>query len=258
MPHLDPDRLVLLALNEVSPDARESEHLAGCDDCRAELTATRETVGLARRTDGLRDLDAPPEELWERIAAQAFATAPAGLADAAPTAARPAGSARPPRARVRVPRTPATGPAGRSRSRWRLALVALAAAVIGVAGTVAVQSIVRRDADRVVALASLAPQPAAPATAHGAVQVVDTGHGLQLRVTLSGMPAPAGYYTVWLYDGGQVMIPVGSPGTAPLNVPAAADNLDVFRIVDVSAQNLGQQEHGTSMLQGVLRHRPAG
>jgi hypothetical protein len=42
----------------------------------------------------------------------------------------------------------------------------------------------------------------------------------------------------------------GTAGT----VPASATNLDKFRIVDISAQQFGQQEHGTSMLQGTL-HR---
>ena len=50
------------------------------------------------------------------------------------------------------------------------------------------------------------------------------------------------------------MIPVGSPGPAPLNVPAAADNLAVYHIVDISAQNVGEQEHGRSLLRGIL-HR---
>ena len=73
-----------------------------------------------------------------------------------------------------------------------------------------------------------------------------------MRLSLSGMPAATGYCTVWLYDGGTVMIPIGSPGPAPLNVPAAASDLTRFRVVDISAQELGQQQHGISMLQGRL------
>jgi hypothetical protein len=106
----------------------------------------------------------------------------------------------------------------------------------------------------VVAQADLLPQAAAPGTAHGTATIVDTGHGLQMRLSLSGMPAATGYYTVWLYDGGTVMIPIGSPGPAPLNVPAAASDLTRFRVVDISAQQLGQQQHGTSMLQGRLEN----
>ena len=88
---------------------------------------------------------------------------------------------------------------------------------------------------------------------HGKVQVVDIGHGLELRVAMTGVPTPTGFCTVWLYDGGSIMIPVGSPGYAALDVPAAATDLERFHIVDISVQRLGQQEHGTSMLRGNLQ-----
>ncbi len=216
MSHLDPDRLVLLAIGEQAPSASETEHLETCKACREDLAANRRTVLIGRQTEHLRDRPDPPEELWDRIAAEVF----------------PAAAPRP------------------ERRRWRLALVAAAMAVIGVAAGVQWAG---HKSERVVAEADLLPSTAAPAGAHGTATIVDTGHGLQLRLDLAGMPTPAGYYTVWLYDGRTVMIPIGSPGPAPLNIPAAARDLDDFRIVDVSAQRLGQQEHGTSMLQGVLR-----
>jgi len=218
VPHLDPDRLVLLALGEQPPSPPETAHLDTCKACRTDLAANRETVLIGRETEHVRDLPDPPEALWDRIAAEAF---------------------------------PAPVPAPRpERRRWRLALVAAVMVVIGIAA--GVQWAGHRRA-RVVAEAELRPSSAAPAGAHGTATIVDTGHGLQLRLDLSGMPTTTGYYTVWLYDGRTVMIPIGSPGPAPLNIPAAARDLDEFRIVDVSAQRLGQQEHGTSMLQGVLR-----
>jgi hypothetical protein len=124
--------------------------------------------------------------------------------------------------------------------------------VLGVVGTIGVQWIRRQDTQRVIAEADLTPQSAAPRSAHGTAKIIDTGHGLQMRIDVAGMPETSGYYTVWLFDGGNIMIPIGSPGTAPLNLPATAGDLTKFRIVDVSAQNLGQQEHGVSMLQGEL------
>jgi len=218
--HLDPDRLVLIALGEQSTDPAEDHHLAGCDACRDDLTATHNVADIARRSEDLNDLPAASSGLWQRVAAEAF-TEPA--------------------------------PAARSRSsrRLRLVLVAAVALVLGIAGTAGVTWLAG-DHAQVVAEADLAPQAAAPGGAHGTVTVVDTGHGLQLRVTVTGMPTVTGYYTVWLYDGGSVMIPIGSPGGAALNVPAAAADLTRFHIVDISLQRLGQQEHGTSMLQGTL------
>ena len=220
MTHLDPDRLVLVALGEQTTDPAEDHHLAGCDVCRDNLSATHTVADIARHSEDLNDLPTASAGLWRRVAAEAF-TEPAPAARSQP------------------------------RRRFRLVLVAAAALVLGIAGTVGVTWLAG-DHARVVAEADLAPQAAAPGGAHGTVKVVDTGQGLQLRVTMTGMPTAAGYYTVWLYDGGSVMIPIGSPGGAALNVPAAATDLTRFHVVDISLQRLGQQEHGTSMLQGTL------
>lgn len=222
MPHLDPDRLVLIALGEQAPSTEEAGHLDHCTACAADLAATRTVAGVGRDSHHLRELPPPPEDLWQRIAEEAFATPVAPLKPAA------------------------------KGSRRSYALVAAIAAIIGVGVTVIVQQAHRGDTRKVVAEADLTPQKSAPPGAHGTAQIIDTGHGLQMRVDIVGMPATVGYYTVWLYDGGDVMIPIGSPGAGALNLPAAADDLTKFGIVDISAQKLGQQEHGTSMLQGKL------
>jgi Anti-sigma-K factor rskA len=261
--HLEPDRLILLALDEEQPDAAAADHLADCPACRSELEATRHVAGLAR--DPVT-LPAPSPGLWDRIAAEAFEPTP-------PRAAPPPAPKAPPGVQTEVPaevptevptempprRAPEapvrTLPAPRRRfPRRPFALVAAACLALGVVGTAAVDRLVEsRDGARVVAIADLAPQPGAPAGAHGTAEVVDTGHGLQVRVTVQGVPSGPGYYTVWVYDGRDVMIPLGSPGQAPLNLPPAASDLGVFHIVDVSAQDLGQQQHGRSVLQGQLR-----
>jgi len=242
VPHVDPDRLMLLALGEGSPDPADAAHLDHCSTCRDELDAVRHVTEIARDGETLRQLPAPPAALWDRIAAEAFAGSDA------PGAPAPA------------PGAPAPGPADdrhRWRGRWRPLLLAAAALVVGVVGTVGVLRLMPdrdQDAGRVVARADLLPLAGAPGGAHGSAQVIDTGHGLQVEVDVEGMPATSGYYTVWIYDGKDVMIPLGSPGTARLNLPPAAGDLDVFHVVDVSAQALGQQQHGRSMLQGTL-HR---
>jgi anti-sigma-K factor RskA len=63
------------ALDALDPDDRRAfeEHLADCDDCRAELASVRETVGaLALATDG----PAPPADLRARIVSAARAEPP--------------------------------------------------------------------------------------------------------------------------------------------------------------------------------------
>jgi len=223
VPHLDPERLVLIALGEQDPSAPDLEHLRACAACGADLDAIRATVAVGRESEHVRDLPAPPEHVWSRIAARTFGERPAE-----------------------------ERPVRRTGGRRRLLVAAAAAVVFVAAAGAAIAWAAGRGGDRVVAEADLVAQPGAPATAKGRATIVDTGHGLQMRLAMSGMPAPSGYYTVWLYDGRTVMIPIGSPGSAPLNVPAAAADLATFSIVDVSAQRLGQQEHGTSMLQGRL------
>jgi len=238
--HLDRDRLVLIAIGDDRPDEGEEMHLAACDVCHDEVTRTDKVADLARHSEDLLDLPTPSNGLWDRIAVEAF------------TPSHPEPAAQPAPSRRAATATRRAG--WRPGPRLRLALVAALALVLGIAGTAIVNRLVGGDHAQVVARADLLRQPSAPPGAHGTVEVVDTGHGLQLRATMSGMPTPSGYYTVWLFDGGTVMIPVGSPGDAPLNIPASATNLDKFHIVDISAQQLGQQEHGTSMLQGTL-HR---
>jgi hypothetical protein len=239
--HLDPDRLILLALGEEDTTTAEAGHLDRCPVCRAELDSTRTVVSVARDGASLRDLPAPAPAVWDRIAAEALG----------PAAATPPGPV------ALAPLPPVVRPARPSRRMPRRAVLALAAAaclVLGAFGATGLQALLRRgDGVRVLAQAELTAQPGAPSGAHGTARVIDTGHGRQLEIAIDGVPVPPGYYTVWIYDGRDVMIPLGSPGAEPLNIPAAADDLDVFHVVDVSAQELGQQQHGRSVLQGSLR-----
>ncbi len=251
MLHLDPEQIVLFALGEQDPSTPGFDHLYECAGCGRDLSATQAAVRIGRDSQHVRQLPQPSEELWSRIVGQAFTTPTQHSAPAAlPNSARPrvtSGNTNPRHQRTRPPRSPRS-----ASQRWRTAVMASAAVVIGAVAVVGTLWVRQPDAERVVAEADLVPQTAAPRTAHGTAQIINTGHGLQLRVAMTGMPATTGYYTAWLYDGGSVMVPLGSPGSAPLNLPAATGDLTQFQIVDISAQRLGQQEHGTSMLQGRL------
>lgn len=258
MSHVDHDRLVLLALGEQPAGAAETDHLDGCAGCRSALAQLRTVAEIGRGTHELRELAEPPAALWDRIAAEAFGAAPGrreggGTAPARPEDGRPAGTPAPPAA---------TGPGrtagGRSRRGLRLALVAVLAAVLGAVGAVAVTDVLRRDstAERLVSGADLSPLSQAPGNAGGNARIVATGTGRELRVSVHGMPAPRGFYEIWLYDPrGGAMVPMGNlgpAGSAVLPVPATID-LGRFTVVDVSAQELnGDPTHGQSMLRGTL------
>jgi anti-sigma-K factor RskA len=224
--HADPDLLTLLALGETVRDETVEDHLRACATCRSELAALREVAAIGRETRVDRDLPMPSEDVWARIADQT-------AQDTSPVV-----------------------PLRRPARRWRAFLaVAAAAAVVGAAGAVAVDRITTTPvtSEQVLAQVDLARLATAPASAQGSARIVRTDGRTLLRVSVDGMPAPDGLYQVWLFDGGTRMIPLGvlTSGQADMPVPETVD-LNVYTVVDVSAQRWGQQEHGTSMLQGKL------
>ena len=230
MQHLDPDRLVLLALSEEAADTDESVHLAECPGCSAEIDDLRHVAELGAETQGLRALPPPPERVWAGI--EAAVTAP-------------------------VRRLPQ-----RRERRWVLpVLAAAAAAVLAIAGTVTVQRFTDRPAPpTVTAKASLSRLGGAPVAAAGAAEVIG---GERLRVDVRNLPLTTGYYEVWLIDPDDTtrMMAMGNLSGAALSgaadvvlpVPPGAD-LNRYRLVDVSAEGFdGDAAHsGKSLLRGQL------
>src|SRR5919107_1327563 len=212
--HLDPDRLVLLALSESTAESDEAVHLQGCAGCRAELDALQHVAEVGAETQGLVDLPRPPERVWAGIAA----------------ATRQIKEPRPDAVRAELP-------ARRRRRRWLApALSAAAAAILAVAGTVAVVEFADRQ-PAVTAQASLAPLSSAPPNARGEAKVLADG---ELEVDVSGVPLTTGYYEVWLIDPDDIrkMVSIGSLADRPdvtLPIPPGTD-LNRYRLVDVSAE----------------------
>ncbi|MGW5723660.1 anti-sigma factor domain-containing protein [Amycolatopsis sp. NPDC003865] len=239
MTHPDPDRLALLALDEQPPAPAEAAHLDSCPGCRDEVESLRAVVDLGRESCEETSLPPVPEAVWDRIAADT------GQPSRTPSDDHTAPV---------VPLAPAIGrPARRRFGRGaRYAAVAAAAAAIGVAATAIV--VTAGESERVVAEAQLNRQAPAPAGASGRVRIVDAGEGtLRLKVQLTGMPAPAGLYEIWLFDGSTTMIPLGVTAGSEADVAVPANvTWNRFPVVDISAQQLGQQEHGVSMLQGTF------
>ncbi len=292
MPHLDHDQLVLLALGDEPLTGDAAAHLDTCVDCASELATLRHVAGLGGETEELHDLPAPPEHVWAAIATQALGAAPtptrpdvggrharpdggsgaSGPDAGPPTSAGPgshvSGSNGPNSTAPGSTRPGSTGPGstgpgsagpGRRGARGlvRLALVALIGAVLGVGATLGVQALRDNDsssAPAVVASGTFAPKAPAAQGASGSAQVVDTGHGKQLRITVAGMPAPQGVYEAWLYDPGTGrMIPLGGMSTSGGDYDVSGYDLTAFTVVDVSAQTYdGAEGHGQSMLQAPL------
>ncbi len=247
MQHLEPDRLVDLALYDSSADSDESVHLAECAGCRAEIDAFKQVADIGAETQSVRDLPAPPESVWAGIVAETGVSAEPG-------------GAGPDRDDVVRPFPPAHGNGHRRRRRrgWLPPfLMATAAAVLAVVGTVAVtQFIDRPPAAEVTARATLSPLPTAPANARGDAEVLD---GEELRVDVSRLPLTAGYYEIWLLNPEDTtkMQSLGAvPGKANevvLPIPPGTD-LNTYRLVDISAEpHDGNSAHsGDSLLRGTL------
>ena len=167
--------------------------------------------------------------------------------------------------RHRSPDGPGTPP-GNSEARvlplrrWgSIAIAAVAAAAVGVVGTLAAVRPWEEDAPAVVvasASASLGPVSGGPGGVTGRAVVVQAAAGPRLEVTAAGLPSPEGYYEVWVFDGTSRMVSVGTLGpdaSASLPLPATMD-LGTFRVVDISAERYdGEQTHSQdSVLRGTL------
>ena len=244
MQHLDPDRLVDLALFDSSADTDESVHLAECTGCRREIDALKSVAEIGAETQSVRDLPPPPESVWAGIAA---ATGVSAGTD--PPAQKPDDVVRP------FPADGRNGHRRRRTPRWLPPfLLATAAAVLAVVGTVSVLQLAGRESTQITARADLRPLATAPATARGGAEVLG---GDELKVDVSDLPLTAGYYEVWLLnpDDPTKMQSLGSlPGKdVVLPIPPGTD-LNTYRLVDVSAEpHDGNSAHsGDSLLRGTL------
>ncbi|MEV4703488.1 anti-sigma factor [Actinoplanes sp. NPDC049316] len=236
MQHLDPDRLVLLALAEEVADEHESDHLAGCAVCRDELRTLEHVAELGAESADMRELPPPPESVWAGIQAEV---------------ARAGAPALPARRRRRTP-------AGHPRRWLAPVLAAAAAAVVAVAGTaVVMRGLDRPPAADVTARATLSPLPSAPRDARGDVRVLSDG---EVEVDVENLPLTTGFHEVWLIDPDDTskMLSLGNLPARPeavLPVPPGTD-LNRYRLVDVSDEaHDGDAAHsGKSLLRGTLTY----
>ncbi|MFC7534873.1 anti-sigma factor [Actinoplanes sp. GCM10030250] len=244
MQHLDPDRLVLLALSEEPQELGESDHLATCAGCRYDLDTLRDVAELGAEAQDLRDLPPPPEHLWRGIEAGIAASTPAAT-PAATSAAAPV-----------IDLNARRGTGRKWTRRLMPVIAAAAAAVLAVAGTVAVYRFSGRTAPaEVTARATLAPLPTVPADAAGSVRVLTDG---EMRIDVRNLPLTTGFHEVWLIDPDDLtkMVALGNLSDerdVVLPVPPGTD-LNRYRLVDVSDEpHDGDATHsGRSLLRGML------
>lgn len=287
MEHLDPDQIVLLALNERAEQGRQDDvralsalddssrqHLQECALCRGELLGLTRTVELARSAGDLGPVgsSALPASIWTGIATELGIGADPGLTDSGVPSARPMDNVpaqwapdvvtdpgRPTAVRRRATTGGPTRPGHRRRLSWRRGLLVAAVVVAAAVGTVAGVAIGQRD-DPVAApvqyQAQLKPMPAGPIDGHATATVVQADGSQTLKVTARQLPLRQGYYEVWLYNPtADKMVAVGTLGAAGDGEFTLASTIDLrsYSVVDVSAQDFdGDPAHKDSVLQGPL------
>lgn len=239
-----------LALGE-RVDPTVDEHVRTCVACRRDLDAYRQVAELARTgKHAADDHSGPPPQVWDRIATEL------GLADV------PAGPGHAPAGTMSSDDPPAQPPSAMAvvhPLRWRRALVA-AAVVAALAGSgVAGWAIGDRTSTTAASRSSqalLAAQPGTSRTARGKATLHTAADGYTLSVSASGLPAPKGYYAVWLFNPSiNQMVAVGTLGAGDRGSFTVPDGIDLsaYHVVDVSAQKYdGNNTHERSVLRGPL------
>ena len=245
MSHTDPTILALRALGEKAGTAADDAHAETCVQCRAEQARLAEIVAVAR-AEGPAQLETPPPQVWDRIAATVADGAPAG--PVVPLVPVPPAAANGTRIRRTVRRRPLV-----------TALAGLAAGlIIGIGGTIGVAQLTSAPATRVVAQVQLSPLPQFPQW-HGSsgTAVMRSSASQQvITVTLDAPPRP-GFYEVWLLArNGVSMISLGelnADHTGTFTIPPGTDLRNYSRI-DVSLQPFnGVTVHArTSVVRGSL------
>ncbi|MBT1544685.1 anti-sigma factor [Curtobacterium aurantiacum] len=276
MKHVDDETLAMLAVSDEVAEDDVAEHLASCARCRDEVAVLQRVAAVTRASEDV-ELAAPPEHVWERIAAE-IARTPQHAAAPAPAPA-PAPATEPERAPGREPgqapapaatsselRHHAASRRPRSRPRRRRALAAAIAGVgvlavvlgIGVASGI-VPGLPRGDTETVLANTELDALPGWSGTTGTAELERDQDGRVTLVVDLHGERGRSGtgpLREVWMMRAdlaGLVSVGYLDGDRGRFTVPAGLDT-ERFPVVDVSAEaDDGDPAHsGDSIVRGTL------
>jgi hypothetical protein len=243
MPHLDPDRLSLLALYDDWLDDEGREHLRGCAACSADYAALRRAVTAVKAPADASGLKVPGPQVWAGIHREL------GLSQAVqedPLAAEPEQPAAPAPLAARAAR--------RRRDRWWQrpgTWLAAAAATLLVAGA-GLWALNRVPEP----LAQATLTPLAQYSATGSAKVVREPDGSRMLEVKLSKDEARGYQEVWLIApdlSRLVSLGVMNSDSGTFEVPAGLQLAD-FPVVDVSDEPLdGNPAHSTvSIVRGTL------
>ena len=240
--HLDPEILAVRALGEPVVSSYAEAHLASCMRCQGELDQLRGVVATARITSPADAPQAPPPEVWDRIAAELNLEVGA-REGAAPAAAE--------RSNVVT-----------LHPRWRRgAALAAGAAGLVVVGAGLGGSIAALRDDQPAAppppLATAALDPLDTPEASGQADLVQADADRTLEVSVAGLdPQPGSFFEVWLLDPtGTRLVSLGvlEGESGSFRLPETLDLVD-YPVVDVSIEPYdGNPAHSSvSAVRGTL------
>lgn len=260
MLHCDPETLALRSLGEAVGTSDDDTHLAGCEECQAELAALRTVVATAR-DGGPVEMHEPSAHVWGRITAQLNISALPAEEPATPPSQQPPTSSHSAPAEHDNDVAPVVDLSQRRARRARPATWLLAAAGIGgiVVGGVATAAIVGPSSSgpeaTVAASVDLAPLPEWDASGSAELGVTPDGQQV-LTVSVSADDSSDGYREVWLIDAdveGMVSLGILDGSSGQFVIPDGVEVGD-FPIVDVSWEPLdGDPTHsGDSIVRGQI------
>jgi hypothetical protein len=243
MPHLDPERLSLLALYDDWLDDDGRDHLRSCAACAADYAALRRAVNAVKTAPDASSLEIPGPQVWAGIHREL------GLSQAVqenPLAAAPEQPAAPAQLTARSARR-------RSAAWWQRpgTWLAAAAATLLVAGAT-VWTLNRAPAP----LAQAELTPLAQYSATGSAKVVKAPDGSRTLEVKVSKDEARGYQEVWLIApdlSRLVSLGVMNSDSGTFEVPAGLELAD-FPIVDVSDEPVdGNPAHSSvSIVRGTL------
>jgi hypothetical protein len=262
MKHVDDETLAMLAVSDQVATDDVAEHLASCDRCRDEVAALQRVAAVTRASEDVT-LAAPPEHVWDRIAAEIARTPQQAAAPATEPgrAAERASAATPSDAQHHAV---ARRPRSRPRRRRVLALVIAGVGVLAVVLGIGVASgivpgLPRGDTETVLANTELAALPGWSGTTGRAELERDQDGRVTLLVDLHGERGRSGtgpLREVWMMRsdlGGLVSVGYLDGDQGRFTVPDGVDTAE-FPVVDVSAEaDDGDPAHsGDSIVRGTL------
>ncbi|WP_158583067.1 anti-sigma factor [Nesterenkonia natronophila] len=230
---------------------RYADHLILCAECREALATT---IRVLEALQNPVEMEEPPPELWDRIAAD-LGSEFAPDANDSESAATNTAAAEPPYADPAEERSTVHYLRPRRNLSWWTPLAAAASGLL--IGGAAVAGILLNQADAeepppvatttVIGEATL--DPVAAEEFSGAASMFETEQGtMEITVEITSAPeADDGYFELWLRDEDASRLhSLGavSPGTTTIEVPVGID-LGEYPVVDVSHEHFdGDPGHG--------------